>query len=93
MKRMEFIDKLRALHDKYRRKDCTYRYWSDRNSFESELEELLENALRGGALDDFSIAFDITQKTPYFTTGVLMWCAVDNTGAFIPRPLQCINKN
>lgn len=80
MKRIEFIDKLRALDDKYRRKDCTYRYWGDNESFESELEYLLEDALEDGLLTDYSMDFNITQKTPYFTAGVLMWCAVDSRG-------------
>lgn len=80
MKRMEFLDALRALDDKYRRKDCTYRYWSDNDCFESELEELLENALEDGLLTDYSMDFNVTQKTPYFTTGVLLWCAVDDRG-------------
>ena len=92
MKRMEFIDELRALDDKYRRKDCTYRYWGDHDCFEFELEELLENALEDGLLTDYSIDFDVTQKTPYFTTGVLMWCAVDNTGGLFRDYYHILTK-
>ena len=92
MTRIEFIDNLKALDDKYRRKDCTYRYWSDHDSFEFELEELLENALEDGLLTDYSIDFDVTQKTPYFTTGVIMWCAVDNRGGLFRDYYNILTK-